>query len=430
MKKLFIGMIAVLVVSALMISCNSEPGSPSDGRLVSVKVNNPNYSKAMYASSVPTTDIEDLYWYYTAEKDDNSMFITGQQRDKKLIEKFRDDSGKNKGLWLADLGLFSTGSWRFSFYGYYPVNDAPPNLEEAAPAYQCINLFVTITEDTSITVTLEGGAGLENAYVKFGEMYWSYEGAGRQAGTELTLTIHADEYDNVLASGTAEIDENGAVVFSGISDEPVLSPGLHMLLFEVKSETGEEVGRSYVYVYASNGSVINISGDIENLDQQGSAYVGDTIIEYKTVAYTITSTKANKEIEVEFALSPDLTSRETEVEFPRGSVHKTTDSEGITTTSTLIFTVLKNTKYPDAVAAFRLELVKTKTDRNGNIISVESSNEFAQLVEIETYIPNGLANVTVKDKEGNEINNIVYKRSSGELEFKTYTLTEFYIFAE
>lgn len=338
--------------------------------------------------------------------------------------------GRIRAFWLADLGLFSTGSWRFSFYGYYPVNDAPPNLEEAAPAYQCINLFVTITEDTSITVTLEGGAGLENAYVKFGEMYWSYEGAGRQAGTELTLTIHADEYDNVLASGTAEIDENGAVVFSGISDEPVLSPGLHMLLFEVKSETGEEVGRSYVYVYASNGSVINISGDIENLDQQGSAYVGDTIIEYKTVAYTITSTKANKEIEVEFALSPDLTSRETEVEFPRGSVHKTTDSEGITTTSTLIFTVLKNTKYPDAVAAFRLELVKTKTDRNGNIISVESSNEFAQLVEIETYIPNGLANVTVKDKEGNEISNIVYKRSSGELEFKTYTLTEFYIFAE
>lgn len=37
------------------------------------------------------------------------------------------------------------------------------------------------------------------------------------------------------------------------------------------------------------------------------------------------------------------------MEFPRGTVHKTTDAEGNTTTSTLIFTVLENKAFQDAI---------------------------------------------------------------------------------
>lgn len=422
-------MIALLVVSAFMVSCHSEPNPASDGRLVSVNVNYPRNSRALYASSTPTTDIEDLYWYYTAEKDDGSMFITGQQGQQKLIDKYMDPE-KTRGLWLADLGLFSTGSWMFSFYGYYPVNDAPPSdLSEVDPAYQCVNLPVVVTEDTSITVTLEGGAGLEAAVLEFGTLFWQYEKASEQAGTELTLTIYDSDSGTVLATGTGIVDDNGSAVFDVVSYEPELSEGLHMLVFDVKSPA-EDVGLTYVPVIASNGSAVHISGDIENLDELGNAYVGDTVIEHRKLSYAITSTNPSKDIEVTFHCSPDLTNRKTEVEFPRGTVHKTTDAGGNTTTSTLIFTVLENTAFQDAVAAFRLELVKTTTDSDGNLISEVNANDFSQFVEIETYIGSGLRNVTVKDRDGNVINGVEYKSSSGKIEFKTKKLTEFYVYGE
>lgn len=426
MKKSLLVMIAALLVCAVMISCQSEPDGTSD-RLVSVKIGSGSSSKSISASSMLNTDIENLYWYYTAEKTDNSMFITGQQTERKLIDSFTDEN-KTKGLMNANLGMFSTGSWKFSFYGYYPADDSvPSDLTSVQPAYQCVDVYVNITTDTSITLNVEAAEGLENASVVFGDLSWSYEMANE--GTQLYLVVYKNiQNPEYFAYCYGYTDDNGSASFENlICNDPFLDEGLNTLMFKIWCGS-ELVGSTTAHIYASKGTVIELSGDIENLDSTYEVEVGNTVTELAKASYTILSEDTDDEIEVEFSFSPASSSLETEVEFPCGTVNKTTNDDNETTTSILTFTVLQTTEYPQPVAAFSLDLVKVTVDYDGKELSRESSNYFNDYIEIETYITKGLDGVEVVDEYGYTIHDVEYNRNSGELEFKTNLLATFYVF--
>lgn len=426
MKKSLLVMIAALLVCAFMISCQAEPDGASD-RLVSVKVGSGASSKSISASSMLSTDIENLYWYYTAEKTDNGFFITGQQTEKKLIDSFTNEN-KTNGLRHANLGMFSTGSWKFSFYGYYPADDSPPSdLTSVQPAYQCLDVHVNITTDTSITLNIEAAAGLENAYVVFGNLSWSYEMANE--GTQLYLVVYKNNQNSeYFAYCYGHTDGNGSASFENlICNDPFLEEGLNTLQFDIWCGS-ELVGSTTAYIYASKGTIIDLSGDIENLDSTYEVEVGNTVTELAKDSYTILSEVTNDEIEVEFSFSPAFSSRKTEVEFPRGTVNKITNNDYGTTTSILTFTVLETTEYPEAVAAFSLDLVKVTVDSHGEEVSRETCNYFNDFIEIETYITKGLDGVMVVDEHGHTMYDVEYNRNSGELEFKTNLLATFYVF--
>ena len=106
-RSLIIMMIATLIIGALMVSCNSDISdvSSSGDKIVNVSIADKN-SKGINATS-GSDDAESYYWYYSAVKDDTSVYRTGQTEWKAVKA--------GKGLAGADLGGFSTGAWKFSF---------------------------------------------------------------------------------------------------------------------------------------------------------------------------------------------------------------------------------------------------------------------------------------------------------------------------
>jgi len=347
MRKSMFVMIAVLLVSALMISCNSDvsEGVAGGDSLAKVTVMS-GTSKALTTVVSGSTNVEDLYWFYTATKTDGSLFITGQKTERTFIGTFTE-SNKTHGLINADLGLFSTGDWTFSFWGYkstdvtasgnsYSINT------NASPVYYQEGLAARVIGTTDLTVTLAEGDGMGDATVVFSYTdnnttsypYWDYALASNKS---LTLYVYKSDPDAspapaAVASQTKTTESNGHVVFDNLSSIN-LSSGTQTLYFRVMHGT-ECVGSFDLGLNVKSGTTISVYGLIENLDSTYHVYVR-TVNKTKAEA-TIISENVGKTITEGTDTTIANTDGTTSVVTSKSPQNAASSSTSTTTTGTTV----------------------------------------------------------------------------------------------
>jgi len=355
MKKSMLIMIAVLLVSALMISCNSDvSGATADtDTLVKVTVM-ADSSKAITVDSTSGTAVKDLYWFYKAEKTDGSIFITGDTNgEKKPVKKTSADMPA-AGLENSDLGLFSTGDWKFSFWGYktgdVSISDTAWSISDnAQPVYYQIDLTAKVVAKTDLTLTLVEGAGMSDATVVISSPTWTYELAG--SGKELTLKVYDGETELDLNGSTtgksvsATTDTTGKATFSGIVNQ-TLTSGAHTLYFKVFYNS-EEVGSTSIGLNLKKGTTYTLAGDIEDLNETYHVWV--TTVNQTTVVASTSEILEAQAVSIPATVTPlaaesstavSDAEKTTTVEFVSGALAHTTstvtpaDSDGKVTTTT------------------------------------------------------------------------------------------------
>lgn len=418
MKKSLVFMIAVLLVGALMISCNAEVAgnAAGDGKVVTVGVNLDNGSKALQTSVTNDTNVAGLYWFYTATKTDGSLFITGQTTGKTPVkEGLGLLSGPNNDQ-PTTLGDFSTGSWTFSFWGYVSNSDLDSTSNK--PVYKCENLAVTITANTNLNVTIEAGEGMGAAKLVFNSPTWTYAEAPN--GTSLTLKVYDGNGTTPIATGTASTNNDGTATFSNLlPNNLTLTAGAHTLKFRV-FYGNEKVGEAELGVVAKNGTTITVSGSIENLDSLNTVTVA-TVTNTVAVSNEITDTSKTT---VTAAVTPASASAVTQqaatntnVTFAAG-VLASEDTTSVANQKTVTSSVLTMdvssladananagfsvTTGTSAVAAIDLNLTTTTrvydTTNEIPVLTSESATSvptFTDYVTVETYIAKGLSEVYV-----------------------------------
>ena len=140
MKKILLISLTVLIATLFMVSCNMEAKIEDGLAILSFQASDTK-SKSLTKTN-PTLNPDDFYWYYKAEKMDQTGLKTGQT-DHSAVQ----TTAGTKGL-AASVGPFSYGSWSFTLYAYATYADGTPsNLAYSGSA--------TVTVDKSSGNTLE-----------------------------------------------------------------------------------------------------------------------------------------------------------------------------------------------------------------------------------------------------------------------------------
>ena len=433
MKRSLFITIAVLIVMALFVGCKADIADRDELGTVSIT----EVSRSLDSSAVLTVDAEDLCWFYTAVKADNSIFVTGATGTTKTPVK----TGAVAGLAGANLGKFSIGAWTFCFYGYYEASIENGEIKtDAKPVYYQEGMAVTVSKNVSayLTVTLTQGEGMAKPKVAISGATWTYELAGE--GKALTLKVYDGEFDatnndeNLLGDPiAATTDANGTATFSTAADFE-LTAGDHTLYFYVYYPANENqlVGQTPLQLSAKAGlkyTITDLQGTasgIEVLNEEGAIYISGS---YNPDAQTATATgtitvSPTVETVVQAGVAP-VETKQTTVTFPAGSFETAGDQ---------VLTIA----VADTAAAAETNFVVTNVDTTGAPIAVLSfslSNAPAtfgdEAVEVETFIQPGLDADSIKviynGTSGAQPTDVAYDPLTGRLTFKTTHFSDYVV---
>ncbi|MBR5668313.1 MAG: hypothetical protein IKX15_01725, partial [Spirochaetales bacterium] len=424
-RSLFIA-IAVLIVMALFVGCKAEIADRDELGMVSIS----GTSRTLSASAELTVDVENLYWYYTAAKADESLFTTGATAEKTAVKAGAGLSGAK----LAS--KFSTGAWTFCFYGY--ENEYDPANTTQKPVYYQEGLAVTVAKNTTayLTVTLSQGEGLAAPTLAINEATWSYANAG---GETLVLRVFDGDSTTAIVEIEAVASNEGIATFSTQNDYVFTAAGAHTLSFKVYYGTQLVGETAPVELITKNGFKYTItdlsatSAGIETLDETGEVVISGSYNADTGSATAVGSVIATAgENTITATIAPASTTSATEtatttVTFPEGALTADTsytlDLEVTPAATASSFTVTSGT----AVAGINLGLSAGTTE----VTQFDTTNGY---VTVTTNVGAGLGTVTV-EYEGSEYINgtdgekylVSYDNDHGTLVFKTSHFSEFVV---
>ncbi len=306
MKKFSLLLMIVLIVGAVFISCSSDPARSSDVATVALSLDT---AKALEADldiqSLPGAGT--LYWYYTAEKTDNG-FKTGETTGVTAIRADNVQNGLPQVIGQTGIDTnnkptsstwFSTGSWRFNFYGVkaeetedeFGDSEYDPSYADNRVIYKAENVTLNVvaatqgnniggTANIELTVANDTRTGakftMEEITVNLGHSY--------SAGT-YTLQVFVDDAEQATIAKTITIDDptanNGVLTFGSNTASEIIAYGKdstgintdHTLTFKViKDGVGAPYATETITLNARNGYTWTISGSLANLD--AVAWVG------------------------------------------------------------------------------------------------------------------------------------------------------------
>ncbi len=409
MKKLSCILLAVMLITALFVSCTAEVIDPYDG-LAYVTFGGPA-SKDLSAS-YEVQSYEDLFWFYTAKKADD-FGKTGETSDETPLAGTAETPAKGLG---GKIGPFSQGVWDFDLKAY-SVDDGNKTLVYMGSA-NGIKLTKSELKSVPVSVTPQGETGtieFRNAYFR-----WNEDNGGSDkptikitaAGTSKTYTLlsgpkNVDESENVplkWKDDTLSIDQSYKKVAAGYYKCTVVA--------WVVDESSPIFEQSFgIRVYGSATTVI--SGDItEKVDSFVDFEVGqeDLVVFKGASTMEVLSTPSNasdKFTTVDFGSNLDGNKTYSL------SVKSTTAAEAASK-----FTVSDGEA---SVAGIDLTLTTNNT----------SVTSFSSEITITTYISTGLENVrVVYNGHGDDPRLIEYDKSTGKLVFKTTHFSEYYVVAK
>ena len=451
-KKFFFIFLALIAVTALAVSCNSE-----------IQGNDANGDKLVYASFGNSKDLQtsynfidynNLYWFYQAEKKDH-LGTTGTMSGNNYA-KVPGDSGR-KGL-DGVVGPFSQGEWKFTLFGYQTESTTEPTSDY---------ISVVINETTYYyTDLVYGGASAEKVPLKYGAanaIPVTVEPRGN------TGSIYLDDVkfnwaSNTLTTATSdlilkiEITSQGTSVNSWENEKALVSSdgytlagyvlnsnetsdipkGTYSLKFSVIGKDSNEneytLAEQTLYATVFGSQTTTISGGlVEGLFVENAHFVATDVVAIINVttegANSFTTTKTPSG-----ASGDDI---KTTVSVPAGTL--TTGSQSNLTIDIVSVDIAQDVAasmefvatsgVPVAALSINLTEITTTTDSSGNIsVREEAITTFAEPVTVSTYIEKNLSNVSVYyNGDLAQPTNVTYDPNTGLLTFKTTHFSSFFV---
>lgn len=166
-KTLLTCLILVAISLGLFVACNAEAVIPEDTNGVAY-IRFGECDVRSFTASYDIADYENLYWFYTATKDDNygkygvtkaetpvATYTTGNNQGKpaKGLDTTAVDTS-DTGTITNKIGPFSQGKWKFTLAAYSELKDDGTSPDTSTMVYATKN---TKKEDLPISVSLLGG---------------------------------------------------------------------------------------------------------------------------------------------------------------------------------------------------------------------------------------------------------------------------------
>lgn len=350
-KSIGLLMIVMAVISMAFVSCDANTAPQAD-ILGEIYLSNDSNSRGITATGANTNEVESLYWYYKAEKNDNGLFNTGVTNG--FVPVKTDEEGAAiAGLNEANLGLFSYGNWTFTFCGakntlteenLNGILDEYGNVVSELVVYSGSQTIEVNKDKNFLNLTLNEGAGLKTE-IKFDTTEGVWFEHDRVTGRTFSLAV-VDKVNGVeqgiINAGSATIETvNGKnrVSFKGITytaPSTGIAEGQHVMTFTL-TQTGvaDNIAKVATFELAytvSKGMTYTVSGDLTKAEVTGEVSVG-------SYAVSVPETTASKVIPVESADSKvvktltTVSTLDLTVKYPEGAVLDTTTETAVSGSS-------------------------------------------------------------------------------------------------
>jgi len=488
-KGLFLVLVTLLAVTCLLVSCNSEVTSKAEageGKLVYATFGNGSKATRPTGSTMTQSysvdGINDVYWVYTATKDD-AYGTHGQQTSYVRVN-------ETKGL-AGAIGPFSKGYWNFSLKGYKYVgsgtDDTTATTDFSGSDYRLVFVgsvshFLLSDDNTASTATpisvtvylqTDGGAGTLTVSNNF-KFFWA-DDATTSSGA-LKLKVYLDDSSSETIS--ADLAYNAATTSSAsnayyslpnaVSNSNVAA-GDHSLKAKVVRVIDEAdmvyfEGTLPVKIYSGQQTVVDMNL-LEGKFVYGQ-FDGTVDLSSVVVATSVTGTFESNTAKFESSYTPasngtaetGSNAKKTTVVFSNatgqsavapysGSENNTSYQYDLGVTVSNVeasaskFVVTSDNIERTAVAAIDLTLTKT-TIVNNQATTSSTVSEFAgQIATVTTYIAKGLEDVKVFYNESElgavtdapsslqttDAGNYTYDSATGKLTIYTAHFSEFYV---
>lgn len=407
MKKLSCILLAVMLITALFVSCTAEVIDPYDG-LAYVTFGGPA-SKDLSAS-YEVQSYEDLYWFYTAQKDDE-FGKTGEVTDETPLAVENNNHVKGLG---GKIGPFSQGTWNFVLKAYNIKEENRTLVYEGSA--NGIKLTKSEVKSVPVSVTPQGDYGtieFRNAYFR-----WNEDNGGSDKPT-IKITAVGTSKTYTLLSGISAVDEYGNIPLEWSTKDGNLSidskyPEVLSDYYNCKivawvvDESSPIFEQSFgIRVYGSATTVI--SGDITEKV--------DSFVDFEVSQEDLVVFKGASSMEV-LSTPVNASDKVTTVDFGSNLDGNKTYSLSVKST-TAAEAASKFTVSDGEASVAGIDL--TLTTDNTPVTSFDSE------ITITTYISTGLSGVKVLyGNDGKEYQKS-YNSSTGELIFATNHFSEYYV---
>ena len=416
MKKLSCILLAVMLITAMFVSCTAEVIDPYDG-LAYVTFGGPA-SKDLSAS-YEVQSYEKLYWFYTAKKADE-FGKTGETGADVKKPVSCDGETIAKGLG-GQVGPFSQGLWDFELFAYSSRAGEEESLVYKG-SVKDVKLTSSNLTSVPVSVTPQGDLGT----IEFRNAFFKWAGASGEGKPTIKITAEGPQTYTLRSDLTVDDPENRTFILkvgdktNGIlsldQEYQYVSVGYYnckVMAWVGDDESSPIFEQSFgIRVYGSATTVI--SGDItEKVD----SFVDFEVSQEDLVVFRGAST-------MEVLSTPSNASDKfTTVNFGSNLDGNTTYSLSVKST-TAEEAAGKFTVSSGSAAVAGIDLTLTNVDNK------ESITRFNSEITITTYVSTGLSNVKVL--YGNDGKNYLksYNASTGELVFTTNHFSQYYVVSD
>ncbi len=253
-RSLIIILTLCMAIALLSLSCNAEVSHSSE-ELVSVSFGK-DTARALSAN-LPSFNVDSYYWYYAAEKVDDSLLCSGE------TDSFDESgavavNGGNKGL--AIVRGFSQGIWNFRLFAYKGTGKTDLVYEGLSTG---VALKSSSTNETSANVVKVVVSPISDS-TKSGTLSIDIESirSSSSVGTVKKVYIAYVSMD----SWTGSFDSYSEVTGSSYSVE--LAPGAYSV--SVKLETDDKTATGAVVATVYSNLETSIGGSITGTVSSGT----------------------------------------------------------------------------------------------------------------------------------------------------------------
>ncbi|MGN0840273.1 MAG: hypothetical protein ACI4NB_05495 [Candidatus Ornithospirochaeta sp.] len=344
-KSIGLLMIVAAVISLAFVSCDANTAPQAD-TLGEIYLSNDSQSRGITVSGTNTHEVESLYWYYKAVKNDNGLFNTGVTNG--FVPVKTNTEGAVAGLSEENLGLFSYGNWTFTFCGVkekYSGTIPASTIDSDLIVYSGSQTIEVNKDKNFLNLTLNEGAGLKTE-IKFDTdegVWFEHE---RVTGRTFSLAVVDKvngEAQGTIDAGDATIETvNGKnrVSFKGITytaPSTGIAEGKHVMTFtltQTVSETDTNIATVATYEISytvSKGLTYTISGDLTSAEVQGEVSVGSyaksvpATVASLVLPVTLDSSDSSKTVKAPENQPIEVSTMDLTVKYPHG-VKLTTDT--------------------------------------------------------------------------------------------------------
>ncbi len=458
-RTLFSCLVLAVAGICLLVSCAVQNDVPGEGDGIAyIRFGEDDRA---FKADYDIQEYDNLYWFYTAEKDDDYGKV-GETTDEVPVTAVKDDNGAitsvNLGL-SGTIGPFSQGDWKFTLKAYAGLTaDNKPDTTKLV--YENTDVIkATLRGGETKSIPAEVKPAGETGSLKFDGAYFKWQDGGSAAplfkieaygiDKKVTYTLTNDTTitgSNVFKIALGDYDSDA----EGYPLKYVLSDGSYTDTFNVTVDyytckitayINGDVTKPVAYdgsfgfrIYG--GATTVVSGDLtEKADSYASFDVKKTAIQ----SFAATASEAKT---IEVAVAPKTEAHDSTTENPKTNTSEVAFEAGALTAEEATYCLSAETLSAETASdAFTIEgegggsaavygSIKLTLDAISGTSSTNVKDFGDKTVTVTTYIAPGLdsEDVTVKyNGEGTQPTDITYDQTTGKVTFKTTHFSDFVV---